>query len=520
MGYVSPVSFPAGPAAETLNPTILNISRGNGFVKKNLWTDGKKERQLRAVKQKTVFPIFCVTFLPFMDVTDERPETERRPDPANMNRKEGYHMKKKLLVILMLATLLLAAVPTVSLAAAPKTPAIKKVTPGEVTATVSWNAVGGAKGYEIRWGKTNTIGWTTKSTTGTSYEIKGLKNNTKYTIQIRAYYKSGSKTLYTSWSSKAYTTTKISVSSVKTDTASVQLQAGKTRQLTATVSPSNASNKAVTWSSSDPKVATVSGSGLVTAKKAGTATITAKSNNGKTAKVTVKVTKSAPAVTKVTLNQTSVEMRGKPVTLKATCQPSGSDQTVTWTTSNKKVATVSSKGVVTPTGYGTCEITATSKNGKTAKCTVKVQKKTYISQSYVVLDLNNQVKASVLCSLWSCRPQYANVSLFRVRITDYMTVIVDGLTGRIVKYDTNYDRPCDTRISKGGLASLYGWDDQIKVVKITDTYVEFEASHRTYCGVDVKKYIGVSLTIEGTSVLRYRVDNTGKLTLVSLKQYD
>ena len=84
----------------------------------------------------------------------------------------------------------------------------------------------------------------------------------------------------------------VSVTSVSLSPASLQLSAiGMTAQLTAFVSPGNATNKAVTFSSSDPSVATVSSSGLVTAVGSGTAVITVKTEDGnKTAKCSVTVT--------------------------------------------------------------------------------------------------------------------------------------------------------------------------------------------------------------------------------------
>ena len=427
-------------------------------------------------------------------------------------------MKRKLLILMMLAVLLLTAMPSVSLAAA-KTPAIKKVTPTDASASVSWDAVEGAKGYEIRWGKTNTIGWTTKTTTSTNYTISGLKSNTKYTIQVRAYRKINSKTAYTSWSSKTYTTTKSSVSSIKLDAADIALQVGKTKQLTAMVSPTGAYGK-ITWSSSDPKVATVSSSGLVTAKKAGTATVTVKTGNGKTAKVKVTVTKAKPAVTGVKLDRETIEMLGKPVTLKAKCAPETADQTVTWSTSNQKVATVSSKGVVTPKGYGTCVITAKSKNGKVAKCTVMVQKKTYVTRSHVAVNCDEQISSSLLRPIWLLKPRFNTVTLFRIRITDKMTIIIDGLTGKVVKYQSGYDKACDSKVSKAGLADLYTWENKIEVTKITDTYVEFRAEHRVYYTVDIKKILGASIDIEDYSEFTYRLDHTGKLTVVSVRHND
>lgn len=82
-----------------------------------------------------------------------------------------------------------------------------------------------------------------------------------------------------------YTT--ISVSGVTLNRTSLELDEGQTYTLTATISPSNATNKTVTWTSSDSGVATVNSQGKVTAVKAGEATITARSNNGQTATCTV-----------------------------------------------------------------------------------------------------------------------------------------------------------------------------------------------------------------------------------------
>lgn len=83
------------------------------------------------------------------------------------------------------------------------------------------------------------------------------------------------------------------VSNIYIDASSITLQIGETKQLTATVSPDNATDKSVTWTSSNNSVATVSSNGLVTAKSAGTATITCKSNDGsgKSATCTITVKK-------------------------------------------------------------------------------------------------------------------------------------------------------------------------------------------------------------------------------------
>jgi uncharacterized protein YjdB len=123
-------------------------------------------------------------------------------------------------------------------------------------------------------------------------------------------------------------------------------------------------NKTVTYKSSNTKVATVSSKGVVTAKKTGTVTITATCG---TAKATCKVTVKAPSLK---LSKTSASItKGKTVTIKATATPSG---TITYKSSNTKIATVSSKGVVKGIKKGTATITVTC-NGVSQKFKVTVK---------------------------------------------------------------------------------------------------------------------------------------------------
>ena len=126
----------------------------------------------------------------------------------------------------------------------------------------------------------------------------------------------------------------------------------------------------VNWSSSNPAVATVSSKGKVTGKKRGTATITASLNG---AKATCKVKVTIP-VSKITLNKTTASLaKGKTVTLKATVSPSNAvKKTIKWTSSNSKIATVSSKGVVKGIAKGTATITAKATDGSGKKATCKV----------------------------------------------------------------------------------------------------------------------------------------------------
>ena len=148
---------------------------------------------------------------------------------------------------------------------------------------------------------------------------------------------------------------------------------GQTRQLTATVAPSSASNKSVSWSSSNNSVATVNSSGLVTAKAAGNADITVTTADGNY-KAVCKVTVRVP-VTGVSLSQTELSLiKGSTEQLLATVFPAdASNKTISWTTTDKSVASVSSTGLVTAVGGGTATITATTADGSyTDVCKVTV----------------------------------------------------------------------------------------------------------------------------------------------------
>ena len=161
----------------------------------------------------------------------------------------------------------------------------------------------------------------------------------------------------------------VEVLSVELNQSEASLHAGETVTLTATVNPSDATDKTVTWTSSDQTIATVS-NGVVTAKKVGTATITAKAGD-KTA--TCQITVVATEVTSVSLNKTSASLKaGETVTLTATVNPSdATDKTVTWSSSDQTIATVSN-GVVTAKKVGSATITAKA-GSKTATCQITVE---------------------------------------------------------------------------------------------------------------------------------------------------
>ena len=173
--------------------------------------------------------------------------------------------------------------------------------------------------------------------------------------------------------------TNITITEVRLNKSTETLKEGDTTTLTATVLPENTTDsKSVSWRSSNSEVATVDANGTVTAKRAGTVVITATSTNGKTAGCTVTVSRKEIPITEISLDKSSATLtEGETTTLVATVLPENTTygKSVKWSSSNVAVATVDLMGKVTAKSAGTAIITATSENGKTASCTVTVNKK-------------------------------------------------------------------------------------------------------------------------------------------------
>lgn len=164
--------------------------------------------------------------------------------------------------------------------------------------------------------------------------------------------------------------------------SSAALNIGETLTLKATT---NSGGK-FTWSSSNSKIATVTSSGSVKAVSSGTATITAKdSNSGKTVKCTVKVNK--VVLKSIKLSESSKTLTtGSSYTLKPVINPSNG--VLKYSTSNKSVATVTSKGVVKAVKEGTTKVTVADANGsKKSVVTVRVNDKLTISAIYKNLEV-------------------------------------------------------------------------------------------------------------------------------------
>ena len=239
----------------------------------------------------------------------------------------------------------------------------------------------GSNWYDVTGGTVSTVG----EVQGSSYYVGFGISDPKY---VRFSFPKRSGT----WNSGAneidlYYDNIISVTGISLNKTTDTILKGNSDTLVATISPSNASNQNVNWSSDNTAVATVSTSGVVLAVNGGTANIKATSaDNGAyyaVCAVTVPI-----SVTGIVLDKTSVNLNGGLTSqLTPTISPANTDnKNVTWSTSDGTIATVSSSGLITAntTKYGTCTITCTVADGSgvTATCSITV----YILVTGVTLD--------------------------------------------------------------------------------------------------------------------------------------
>lgn len=169
----------------------------------------------------------------------------------------------------------------------------------------------------------------------------------------------------------------IKVTGITVAPATQSLSVGGTVQLSATVSPANATDKTYEWSSDDATVATVDADGLVTALKIGTCTIKATAKDGSTVVGSCAITVAATQVTSISVLPESATIKvGATQQLTASVLPNdATDKTYTWSSTATDVATVSADGLVTAIKAGSATIKATANDGSgvVGECAVTVE---------------------------------------------------------------------------------------------------------------------------------------------------
>ena len=301
-------------------------------------------------------------------------------------------------------------------------------------------------------------GWSTSSKGAGTVYVQGQK------MQVNS-----NVTLYAVWKALS------PVTGVVLDKTSAAIDVGGSVTLKATVSPSDATNKTVSWSTSSPKVATVS-NGKVTGVSAGKATITATTVDGGF-KATCVVTVQGPVVVKgVTLDKTSAAIDvGGSVTLKATVSPSdATNKTVSWSTSSPKVATVSN-GKVTGLSAGKATITATTADGGyKATCVVTVSaplvKVTGITISKSSLSLKEGESASLVASVIPSNATNKAVS-WSSEDSGIATVVGGVVTGKSVGTTTVTATSADGGFSKTCEVTVVSSVVKVTGVKFKDPQV-------------------------------------------------
>jgi uncharacterized protein YjdB len=262
-----------------------------------------------------------------------------------------------------IATVTVGSVPVASVDVSPSSATLVIGDTKQLTATPKDAQGNTLSGRGVQWFSDNTPVASVSSTGVVTARAEGTA-----TISATSEGKTGTATI---------TVTKAAVASVTVSPASASVQVGKSTTLTATVKAADGStltDRPVTWKSSDDDVASVDGRGVVTGVRPGSATITATSG-GKSGSSAITVTAVPVASVAVTPGADTI-VAGATTQLTATVKDADgktvTDRTVTWSSSDDRIATVGTTGVVTGVAEGKVTITATSE-GKSGKATIVVQ---------------------------------------------------------------------------------------------------------------------------------------------------
>ncbi len=278
---------------------------------------------------------------------------------------------RKLMAILLSVCMMFGSITPVS-AAGKKKATVKSVVLNKKVYTLKKNQTVKLKAtINPSSAKSTPLVWTSSNKSVATVDAKGtVKAKKNGTAKITVKAKGTNK--------KAVCTIRVGtpVTKVKLNAKTINLAPNQSKTVKATLTPSKPTVKGVTFKSSDTKVATVNSKGKITAKKVGTATITAMAKDGTDKKATVKVVVTQP-VKSITLSADKKILEvGETVVLKTSVSPSNAkNKAVTYTSSDKNIATVSSTGKVTALKAGKVTIKATAKDGskKVGQITIEVR---------------------------------------------------------------------------------------------------------------------------------------------------
>lgn len=283
----------------------------------------------------------------------------------------------------------------------------------------------------------------------------------------------------------------IKVEKVELDKTSATPTVGDTVELTATVTPENATDKTVTWDSSDKTVATVE-NGKVTTLKMGTSKITAKAGDVEAVcEITVlEKGEEVVAVTGVELEASKSIKIGEDATLTAKISPeNATNKAVTWKSDKEEIAKVDATGKVTAVAPGTATITVTTDDGKkTAECKITVPV-TYNLENGVIFGTFNK---------WSgeTAPKFSKNS-------DGTYSATIGITDDITEFDAKIANSDWTIKIGGGVTISVGGSEQQAALAPTDDDPAIKIT-------GVAKLDELKVTI--TDDLKIKIEKTGTVT--------
>ncbi len=248
-------------------------------------------------------------------------------------------------------------------------------------------------------------------------------------------------------------TVNASVKNVLLNPAVASVEVEETIHLNAVVLPENASNKAVTWTSSDDAIATVDDNGLVTAVTEGEVTITVTTlDGGKTATCALNVAPKTIHVETVSLTPTTGTLDiNETLQLTASVTPDNAvNSNVIWSSANNSVATVDEKGLVTAVAKGDVNITATTLDGgKTATCAIHV---------------NGPIGVNELGDLKEMYPNPSTGYVF-VEMNETCVVEITNIAGQVIQTKQLNKGKNRLHIKQAGIYFIHFMNDNTNAVK-------------------------------------------------------
>ena len=311
------------------------------------------------------------------------------------------------------------------------------------------------------------------------------------------------------YSATCTVTVVINPTSITPNKTTITLEEGKSEQITLTYTPTNTTEKKITWSSSNSNIASVDNNGKIIAVKTGTATITATTKNGKKATIAVTIKEKEILPTKVELNPTSGTLAiGENTKLTPIISPENvTNKVVTWESSDKAIATVDSNGKVIAKKVGTTTITVKTSNNKTAtyKLTViakpvevtgieltETNKEVEVGEQFTLVANIQPTNATNKTITWeSSNKAIATVSNGKVTALKDGTVTITATTYNGKKSSCNVViKKAPQKVSYTTHVQSYGWQSYVSNGKMAGTEGEAKRLEGIKIKLENQEYAG------------------------------